>query len=565
MTTIHMIPLDKLSASPSNVRKTNTKEGLDELVSSIEAHGLINNLYVKPVNGHGFEVIAGERRRKAMLILVKEKKLPADHPVPCVIADDETDVLEISAAENVIREAMHPADEFDAFKAMIDNGSSVEDVSARFGRSTVYVRQRLKLANVSPRILAAYRKEELSLECIMAFTVTDDHKAQERVWKEWSRFADYEREPENIRAMLTEQHIEASNKLAQFVGVKAYEKAGGSVIRDLFDDESEGWLADADLLNKLAMEKLVRAQGELIADGWKWVEIMPDIDYSTLQKYERLRPSRRLEDDEESYTGEQKAKSGCILAIGHGGKLEINAGRMKPEDAKAERKSEATRSKGKAAKGEKQESGLSAKLVEDLTAHRTAAIAALLSGKPHVALAAVVHSLALDTLYDYPQTTSCLSIKGTMTCYGGVTGIEEGAAEKAQAEATKAATKGMPKNPDKLWAWLIDRTDKELMAILAVCAACTVDAVVKGGGEPDAHSVQLAEALKLDMADYWQPTADSYFGRVSSAQIIAAVTEACGKAEAAPLAGMKKSELAANAEKKLKDRGWLPAILRKAA
>src|SRR4051794_10205549 len=93
------------------------------------------------------------------------------------------------------------------------------------------------------------------------------------------------------------------------------------------------------------MEKLVKAQTALINEGWKWAEIMPDIDYSGLLKFEPLRTARNLDHDEESFTGEQKAKSGCILAIGYDGKLDIHAGRMRPEDAKAERK--AANKKGK--------------------------------------------------------------------------------------------------------------------------------------------------------------------------------------------------------------------------
>ena len=82
-----------------------------------------------------------------------------------------------------MREAMHPADQFDAFKKLADEGKGEEEIAARFGVTPQVVRQRLKLAVVSPKLLALYRKAEITLDCLMAFTVSDDHKQQEKVWK----------------------------------------------------------------------------------------------------------------------------------------------------------------------------------------------------------------------------------------------------------------------------------------------------------------------------------------------------------------------------------------------
>ena len=80
---------------------------------------------------------------------------------------------------------MHPADQFEAFRKLSDEGQGDETIAARFGVTPHVVRQRLKLAKVSPKIVAAFRKGDLSLECVMAFTLTDDHKAQEKAWREW--------------------------------------------------------------------------------------------------------------------------------------------------------------------------------------------------------------------------------------------------------------------------------------------------------------------------------------------------------------------------------------------
>jgi ParB family transcriptional regulator, chromosome partitioning protein len=164
-----------------------------------------------------------------------------------------------------MREQMHPADQFDAFKKLSDEGKGEEEIAARFGTTPRVVQQRLKLAVVSPKLIALYRKGEMTLDCLMAFTVSDDHRQQEKVWAARPKWGV---DPDDIRATLTEQHISADGKLAKFVGIKAYEKAGGAVLRDLFDNENAGWLTDPDLLHRLAMDKLVKAQAALIEDGW---------------------------------------------------------------------------------------------------------------------------------------------------------------------------------------------------------------------------------------------------------------------------------------------------------
>src|SRR4029077_16598715 len=150
-------------------------------------------------------------------------------------------------------------------------------------------------------------------------------------------------------------------------------------------------------------------------------------------------------------------------------------------------------------------------------------------------------------------------VKAKMTYLAGsAEGIDDSKACKQFAATTKTATKGMPKDPAKLWDWLTGRDQKTLLAILAVCAACTVDAVQKKNDpHPLDYADQLAAALKLDMAEYWQAPAQGYFARVCKAQVLAAVNDGDGKEAAENLARLKKDELAKEAEKRLKGTGWL--------
>src|SRR5271156_1799870 len=209
--TMQTIPLTQLIPSPLNVRKTGAKEGIPALAASIAAPGLLQNLQVRPAPDEGrFEVVAGGRRLAALKLLAKQKQIAADYPVPCR-ALDGADATEISLAENEMRLPMHPADQFDAFKKLADDGKGPEEIAARFGTTAKIVMQRLKLAVVSPKLIALYRKDEMTLDCLMGFTVCDQHKQQEKVW---AALPDYARQrPGQIRDALTEKHVAADSAL----------------------------------------------------------------------------------------------------------------------------------------------------------------------------------------------------------------------------------------------------------------------------------------------------------------------------------------------------------------
>jgi ParB family transcriptional regulator, chromosome partitioning protein len=608
--TIETIPLTQLVPSASNVRKTGTKDGIEALAASIAAHGLLQNLSVRPAEGGQFEVVAGGRRLAALKLLAREKKIAADYPVPCR-ALDGADATEISLAENEMRLPMHPADQFDAFKMLADAGKGPEEIAARFGTTAKIVAQRLKLAVVSPKLIALYRKDEMTLDCLMAFTVCDQHKTQEKVW---AALPDWARErPDHIKDALTEKHVAADGKLAQFVGLPAYEAAGGAVLRDLFDDDNSGWLTDAALVNKLAAEKLDKIAEAVRGEGWKWVEIIPDLSWEAMKGFDRANAERtpptaeqqreidaltaegdaiitehgeepddeavverfdqmqeriaELSEGEETWPDAAKANTGAVIGIDHDGTAEVRRGLIKPEDKAAARKTDkATNAADTGGKGEAAAPCFSAALIEDLTAHRTAALQAVLADNPKVALVAVVHALALGVLYANPQTNSVVRIAARVAYLDrSAEGIEEAKARKQLAATTKAIGKRLPKDDGKLWGWLIEQDQKTLLVILAVCAGHTVDAVAKKH-DPVAlgYADELAAALKLDMVEYWQPSAVGYFGRVSKQQTLDAVAEAAGPGAKGSLSALKKADLANAAEKKLKGTGWLPAILRTA-
>lgn len=289
MNDIINIPLNKLTAWEGNVRKTQNKASLDELAASIKAHGLLQSLVVRK-DGKKYAVVTGSRRLAALTTLQKLGDIEQSFEVPCQVIERDANATELSLAENAVREDMHPADQFEAFRELIDKGKSLADVAAAFGITEAVVIRRLKLARVSPVILAAYRAEKLDLEQVMAFAISDDHAAQEHVYK---NLRPHGRDWRTIRDALTENEISAKDKRVKFITLKAYEKAGGSLKRDLFsDDEDNVFLTDTALLETLVTAKLEKAAAVLRKEGWKWTEARIYFNYTEKSKFQRLYPEK---------------------------------------------------------------------------------------------------------------------------------------------------------------------------------------------------------------------------------------------------------------------------------
>lgn len=296
------IPLNKLVLSQANVRQVKAGVSIEELAEDIARRTLLQSLTVRAVLDEmgqetgAYEVPAGGRRFRALQLLVKQKRLAPTAPIPCVIRTEGI-AEEDSLAENIQRAPLHPLDQFRAFKTLREKGKSEEEIAAAFFVSATVVRQRLKLAAVAPVLLDLYAEDELGLDQLMAFTVNPDHQRQIDAWGALKN--GYARDAYHIRRLLTEGAVRAGDKRARFVGLEAYEAAGGSVLRDLFADADDGWLQDAGLLNRLVAEKLEKTAAELRAEGWKWVEAAADFPYGHTFGLRRIEGERAALTDEE--------------------------------------------------------------------------------------------------------------------------------------------------------------------------------------------------------------------------------------------------------------------------
>ncbi len=298
------IPFDKLLLSQSNVRHIKAGVSVEELADDIARRTLIQSIMVRPVrDAEGvetgmYEIPAGGRRYRALALLVKQRRLARTAPVPCVVREAGTPE-EDSLAENVQRAPLHPLDQFRAFLALREKGQSEEEIAAAQFVPVAVVKQRLRLASVSPTLLDVYAEDGMTLDQLMAFTVNADHARQEQVFERISQ--SYDKQPYAIRRMLTEGAVKATDKRALFVGLDAYAEAGGTILRDLFEQDHGGWLQDAGLLDMLVAEKLRDDAAPIGAEGWKWIEVAPDFAYGHTYSLRRLFGEQvALTDDEQA-------------------------------------------------------------------------------------------------------------------------------------------------------------------------------------------------------------------------------------------------------------------------
>lgn len=581
MTTTTTIALKHLTLWKGNVRKTNAAEGIEALAASIRATGLIQSLAVIP-HGRKFAVVAGGRRLAALHLLCEQGHIDADHNVACNVLDD-ANALEASLAENAMRQAMHPADQFEAFYGLAEQGMNHTDIAARFGVSERIVEQRLKLARVAPTILKAYRNGETDLEGLMAFAVSDDPKAQVKLWK--SLPAHSRDDAQRIRNALTAGEIDGSDRRVRFVTLDAYREAGGATRQDLFTEGEDGiFILQPDLLDGLVQRKPEDARSALAAEGWAWTEMREDFDYAERSKYRRIHPepqelpadleaemqaleaererlyeaegedvSLRLNDIDEridEIEGERihawpdgtLETAGAIATVKNDGTLEITRGLVRPEDGKREKSASV-----------KDPHALPKTLTRALRAQHSAALSAEIAARSDVALVAIVHALACDVFLRGQNSGTCVRVSAS-------TAMPEDETSQAFAileRSRRSWEERLPSDMDALWNWCMVQEQGTLLSLLAFCAALSVNTVSHEDRYP-------AEAVNLDMRKWFIPTADNYFEKVSKVQIVSALIEAKG-GTAPAWNKAKKNELAAIAERELAASGWLPPLLRAGA
>lgn len=596
--TIQMIPLKNLTLSPANVRKVKTTTaGLEASIASV---GLLQNLVVKPNGKAGhFEVIGGKRRFIALTNLVKAGKHPEitdSTEFPCKV-DDATTGKEQSLAENFQREAMHPADEFEAFQALIDEGKTPKDIAARFGIKVRDVEKRLALAAVHPKILKSYRAGDLTLDEVMAFTVATSPDRQAEVFDGLGSVPTYANKVRWIKDQLTTDKATASNPLAVFVGIDAYKAAGGTVTTDLFSENDHSYLDDGELLVKLATEKLGGMVQEALADGWAWAHGDLEKEWEFVHAHEQLEETEvkltkkqqaeiaklqkrldalndkeetdnddweeqeRLEDQIASlthaFTPEQKAASGVYLYVERDGTVERVEGLQRPEDAP---ETEVAATVGEKAPVPQKpvdpaDKPLTDALRTDLRQSRNQIMQLYVSRDFGMAFDLLLHKMIVDHL---DLGTGILDARVTeQYTRSNVEDLNETPAGQELAALFDALPRDFlpgddeDQDADKLFDAIRALTPETKQAWFAYLVGVSVKAQLADdkGGYPAIPANPVYERagalLDIDMPKYFRANPINYFDRINKGQLLKVAAETVSQEWAQSRANAKKGDLSA--------------------
>lgn len=608
--------LKNLFLSPKNVRTLHlvNADADNQLKASILAVGLIHNLAVtkETVDGKDtgrFAVIAGGRRLRALEALLQEGSIAEDYMVDINIYDESMG-LDVSLIENTHKSDMHPYDEFMAFKAMLEQGSTIEVVANIHGVTVTHVKRRLALANASPKILEEYKKGELELEHLMTLCLTKDHNTQESAWfnaQSWNKTARY------LRQVIIQDEVQMNDKRVLFVGIDNYLARGGKLRKDLFSDGSGDTVIDVALLDAMVNERLAQEADAVEKEGWQWVEFMPDVEWDYLHQFGREHKQTRdnltqeelakqsaletrdaeidalemahenaceegayeteamqeqeyarIEGLREQYRAEAEAfensleewpngisELGVIISIDHKGKIERREGLVR---GKKQKTTEVVDGESVAEK-----KGYSQALVNYLYAVRTEALQLEVTKHTNTALALLAHKLVLQVMPNFNYADVRLS-KLTVSfekpkTHLSIDDYDSTDIAKLKNELFDKWLNVLPASSADLLDWLLKADQATVLEILALCAGLSVSTTYEGDSE---FYQKIAKHVQLDVNSYWKPTTTNFYNRLSKADM-QEVLELNNTTLDADVDKLKKKELAVMVHDAVIGNDWLPS------
>lgn len=618
------VPLGKLVKSDLNVRKRDPKpEAVAELAASIRAVGVLQNLVVCKVKGGKYAVVAGGRRLLALQVLREAGDIDDTYPVPCK-AVPLADAVVVSLTENGQREDMHPADQIAAFRALSEDGQSAAQIAGLLGYSTRHVQKLLKLASMHPNLLALLAVDEINLDQLQALASTDSPDRQMQAWEVGDDFYNG-REPAALRRRVLNDEIPADGNAAlALVGLNVYEAAGGEIRHDLFSDC--GFVTDPLLLDTLTLQALEAIAAQLAAhEGWAWsmgrtgaiitwgddrehyslltqpTGVLTELEQEA-QTQRGLRHDELIEEGDAAadpaeaeacykaaehigaeidavqaraniaaWDAQSKVDAGVVVSFCRG-ELTVQRGvvRLMPEggderaDDTGSDNGDDTHTSQQAT--EPQTKGYSAALLRSLTAERTLAVQAALTGNPQVALALLVHTLLTKMYTPWAGSVLGASVsqqRGTLLTHAPAS-AETDRAMTRLGEVEQGWMARLPKGWEQDFTVLIDWPMPTLVDLLAFCVSGGIDGLCEKtdrNGRAGAQLDGLEAALGFTLRDWWVPTAQNCFARLSKDQIGDALVDADRLAQAASALKMKKVDAALLAEGEISQTRWVPPCL----
>ncbi|WP_424196649.1 ParB/RepB/Spo0J family partition protein (plasmid) [Ampullimonas aquatilis] len=603
---IELIELNALVLSEKNVRKKYHDDSIKRLAELIFQHGLLHPLFVTAEihqEKKMYGVVAGGRRLAALQFLHSQGKISNSYKVECKIVSS-LDGIEVSILENSGRLEMHPVEEFRAFARMVQEGKSVEDISAKFGVSPIVVSRRLRLAKVSPKLLDLSLTDKLSLDRLIAFAIVDDHQLQEQAYQAVCNSIN--NSAQTIRRYLMRDSLPISDRKVKFVGIEAYLEAGGHIINDLFSDAGDGYIQEVALLNTLIEKKFAEIESSLSSIAWfsgqadmqeyelrqHFIAIECELsepnelqatmlkkfqsEYDQLEKkieevdyeYNQVHEEQMdvLQEQIESIHSQLKViperyreVAGAVAIINQAGEANVLMGMVKREDYKKLNQIEKAQEKELSPT-----TGHSAKLNRNITGQQTAILQNLVALRPHIALPLLVsHLLAKHFQHHCSKSIFQLNVVHTRLEHD-VPNIEETTAFIEYQRLVEGVIPSYLANSTQaeVIAWCISQEVEKLLQVLAVCISATINVISEKDEKPFVAEL-IERVTPIDYPAFWQPTAANYLDMVSKGTMLDLVLPHLEDGELKEFSALKKNELIVRTEDRLMGRDWLPLAMRK--
>lgn len=511
---LDFIDLGKLSVSKANMRYARKAPDVADILPTVRSRGVIVPLLVRPgsvpseaggCEPEGYEIVAGARRFHAARLVAEESGHA--EPVPCAILEeaDDADAVEASMIENMARLDPDEVSQWESFVRLVKEGRSLDDIAATFGLPVAMIRRVLALGNLLPRIRDLYRRERIDGASVRHLTMAS--KSQQKAWLALHDDPDVHAPTgHQLKSWLFGgQSIKAAHALFDI------EASVVATVADLFGEDR--YVTDADAF-WLAQNVAIEARRDTyLADGWAEVVIVPASAPFQSWEYERA----------------PKRKDGRVyIDVRASGEVVFHEGYITAKEARRTAAGGAEDGVHKVARPE-----VTGTMQAYIDLHRHAAVRAMLTGHPKVALRLLVaHLIAGSHLLratPEPQATQSDAVRESVeTCRAETLFDEKRRAVLAllDLDADEPTVTGGSADLAALFQRLIDLPDRAVMDVVAIVCGETLAA---GSSAVEAAGRQIG----VDMADWWQPD-EAFFTTLRDREVLGGiVAEMAGEAVAA--------------------------------
>ncbi len=544
---LHHIPLSHLKLSKLNVRRHGPKD-IDSLAASIAGLGLIHPLLVRANrtgDGTGFEIVAGQRRYLAMKKLNAEGA-PETDAVPCVVMDatDDAAAIEASLAENVARLPMDDMDQYEAFAALSKKGLGEPEIAAHFAISEQVVKRRLAIGTLHPDIRRLYRAGEIDARTLHLLTLAT--RERQKAWLALAADPDQTPPPPwQLKAWLL-GGAEIATSAALF-DEASYQ---GGIVSDLFGEDR--YFTDPDEFWRLQNEAIAAERDRLLAAGWSEVHV--------------IAPDQRFQAWD--FDKVSKSRGGAVyIDVEPDGQVTVHKG-LAPR-TEAYRAAGGANGSCESADGVKPERPeLSAPLANYVDIVRHSAVRLAVTRSPDIALRLVLaHVIAGSKLWTVeaerqtPHNDAIATWRDTLPTQADFAAIRHDAVGQLGLDDATLIAAGDTQRMNRVFARLMELSDKDVLALLAVAMAETL---AMGTDLIDT----LGQVLTVDVGDNWQPC-ELFFDLAKYREAVSGMlTEVIGETAARSYlteTGTKKKAIIKKAlagDGRTKVKGWLPRYVR---